>query len=188
MMRYELSELNRKLANVILIGAISEVNHADKLLRVQIGDNTTAWINNPCSIGKNFIAWRPLRVGAQVILACPSGEMSQSVIIGMLYSDDLPSPSSDENLDLMEFTDGAKISYNVETHALGAVLPSGATTQLVSDGGIAFTGDLTVIGNIHATAEVSDSARSMSGDRAIYNGHTHSDPQGGSVAATEQSQ
>lgn len=48
------------------------------------------------------------------------------------------------------------------------------------------TGNVNVKGNINATGEVSDGERSISGDRGIYNSHTHSDPQGGSVAPPNQ--
>lgn len=44
--------------------------------------------------------------------------------------------------------------------------------------------DLNVAGNIVAQGDISDHGnKSMLGMRTVYNGHTHNDPQGGSVAA-----
>jgi len=46
------------------------------------------------------------------------------------------------------------------------------------------SGNLNVAGSIVAQGDISDHGnKSMLGMRMIYNGHTHSDPQGGSVAA-----
>lgn len=47
---------------------------------------------------------------------------------------------------------------------------------------VTMSGNLQVTGNIVAASDISDhSNKSMAGMRATYNGHTHSDPQGGSV-------
>lgn len=46
------------------------------------------------------------------------------------------------------------------------------------------TGNLHVAGNIVAQGDISDHGnKSMAGMRTTYNGHTHTDPQGGSVGA-----
>jgi hypothetical protein len=49
-------------------------------------------------------------------------------------------------------------------------------------------GDLNVYGNIHSSQEISDATRNMSSDRAIYNGHSHSDPQGGNTGTPTSTQ
>lgn len=48
------------------------------------------------------------------------------------------------------------------------------------------TGNITADGDITAAGDVTDATSSMQGMRDIYNGHTHSDPQGGSVSPTAQ--
>ena len=45
---------------------------------------------------------------------------------------------------------------------------------------------LTLHGDLKVTGYVEDAVRKMSGDRGIYNTHTHSDPQGGSTGAPGQ--
>ncbi len=50
---------------------------------------------------------------------------------------------------------------------------------------VTMSGNLNVTGNIVAQGDISDhGTKSMSNMRTTYNGHTHTDPQGGSVAAT----
>jgi phage baseplate assembly protein gpV len=43
-------------------------------------------------------------------------------------------------------------------------------------------------GDIHTPGDVIDGTRSMAADRAIYNGHNHNDPQGGTVGTPNQQQ
>ncbi len=47
-------------------------------------------------------------------------------------------------------------------------------------------GSLNATQDIHADGEVSDGVRAISADRTIYNGHTHSDPQGGNTGVPNQ--
>ena len=50
---------------------------------------------------------------------------------------------------------------------------------------VTMSGNLNVTGNIVAQGDISDHGnKSMSNMRTTYNGHTHTDPQSGSVAAT----
>ncbi len=126
-----------------------------------------------------------LSVGTQVALLFGTEE---GLILGALNSAVHPATTDNDQIARQIFNDGAVIEYNAVSHQLNAVLPASATTALVSDGGIHFTGDLLVEGNITASGDVTDATRSMAGDRGIYNGHTHTDPQGGSVLPTGQKQ
>jgi phage baseplate assembly protein V len=71
---------------------------------------------------------------------------------------------------------------------------------ILLDGNVQITGTLGVAqaitgqgisagaGIIHANNDVIDGVRSMKQDRAIYNSHTHNDPQGGAVGVPNQQQ
>lgn len=112
------AELNRKLNNLIRLGTLAQLDHDTHQLRVQSGGLLTGWLPWPVEIGRNFKRWRPLRLGTQVVLACPGGDPAQALIIGMLYSDAIDAPSSDDAIDLIEFDDGAVIEHNADTNAL----------------------------------------------------------------------
>ena len=114
------AELERRLANIVKIGVIQEANHADKKLRIAMGNTQTAWLPWPAEIGNNFIQWRPLRVGQQVVLVAPSGELNQAVIVGQLYGGGIDAPSTDAQQDLIQFEDGTQIEYDSANHCLTA--------------------------------------------------------------------
>lgn len=112
------AELHRLIQNLCRVGTITELDHAAHKVRVKTGENITAWLQWPADIGRNFIRWRPLRVGTQIILLSPSGDISQGQIVGMLYSRDQSAPGSEETTDSVVFEDGTAINYNSADHTL----------------------------------------------------------------------
>lgn len=96
-------------------------------------------------------AWLPPAVGEQVLVLCPGGEIGAGIVVGGLHCTAFPQPI-DEPTPLIRFADGAAISYDPDAHELLLQLPSGATTVLVSDGGIDIVGDVSITGTL-ATSE-----------------------------------
>lgn len=132
------AELHRQLNNLLRLGTIDQVDHAKQLLRVKTGDLLTDWLDWPAEIGRNYRRWRPLRVGTQVLLASPTGDPAQAMIIGMLYSNDIPTPSDDPALDLIQFDDGSYMKHNADSglvhiHAAGDLF-------LTADGNVRIKG------------------------------------------------
>ena len=76
------------------------------------------------------------------------------------------------------------VKGNVDINVGGNVTGTASKWNLTGD--VSIKGNLAVSSNINASGEITDGERSISGDRAIYNSHTHSDPQGGSVAPPNQ--
>ncbi len=188
MSEFELTELDRRLSNLIRIGVIAQADYQTAKVRVQVGDIKTGWLPWFVPRAGGDIEWIAPEVGEQVMVFSPSGELNQGVVMPGIYQTAKPAPVATADKHHKVYADDAVIEYDRAAHHLKAILPAGATVELYSDGGIHFTGDLLVTGDITATGEITDHTRSMQGDRDIYNGHTHSDPQGGSVSATGQQQ
>ena len=187
---FDVVELARQLANVVRPGIVAAVDHQRAKVRIQTGELLTQWLPWLTQRAGNNRNWQPLEVGEQVLLLCPCGDPAQAWVLGSGYQDTFPAPSSDPDKESYRFSDGAVIEYDRKQHHLKAVLPDGATTELKSTGGIEFTGDLKVNGNITATQDITDQTRSMQADRDIYNSHKHSDVAPGlsSTGTTGQTQ
>jgi phage baseplate assembly protein V len=112
------ADLNRRIESLIRLGTIDQVDHAARKLRVKTGGLLTGWLPWPAEVGRNFIRWRPLREGTQVVLASPSGDPAQAVIIGMLYTQTIDRPSTDPDIDLIEFDDGSRIAHDASSGVL----------------------------------------------------------------------
>ncbi len=123
-MSYAHSELARLIPNLIGLGTIAEADPSSARVRVNINGRVTAWLPIPAEIGRNFRRWRPLRVGTQVLVACPSGDPANAIIVQILYSDALPPPATSESVDLILWNDGTRVEYDsaakrVTVHSAG---------------------------------------------------------------------
>ncbi|UTW01230.1 phage baseplate assembly protein V [Marinomonas rhizomae] len=107
-------EIEQAIAAVIIIANIDELDYETRKLRCIHGDMLTAWLPWPAEVGGNFIRWRPLRVGQQVVLASHAGDLTQAAIIGMLYSNEITPEETSEHIDVTEFNDGSKLRYDSE--------------------------------------------------------------------------
>ncbi len=189
------SELYRKLEGLVQIGTIAEADHASKRLRVRydtdVGDQVSAWLNWPAEISRNCIHWRPLRTGTQVIILAESGDLSNGVIVGMLYSSGagIAAPTSSPDIDLIQFDDGTIIQYDSGASALTVtavdVLNLNAQTLNINagqtnwsgaishgGGGVDTSGPLTCASTISATGAIS-SATTINTNGISLHEHTH---------------
>lgn len=151
------ADIERRLENIIRIANISDVDLSDPKnpqCRCTVGEITTNWL----SIGHTRMGvvkdWNPPSVGEQVVLLSPSGDLSQAVIIASLSSTANPSPDTDPKKPKRTYPDGAVIEYDYEAHKLTASLPTGATFELTSDGGLKIKGDIDLDGGINTTKDV----------------------------------
>ncbi|MFN3470850.1 MAG: phage baseplate assembly protein V [Novosphingobium sp.] len=116
-------------------------------------------------------AWLPPATGEQGLLLCPGGELAGAVFVGGLHCNAFP-PPIDEPVALLRFKDGAAISYDPEAHELRLELPSGATTVLVSDGGIDLQGDVAITGALSVSETVTASDDVIGGGKSLKD-HRH---------------
>lgn len=98
--------------------------------------------------------WTPPTVGEQIVLLCPDGELSGAVVLGSLSSEQFTAPGATLT-ELIEFKDGALISYDPESHKLTAKLPAGSEVELTAET-IKITGDVEITGKL----DVSDTIKS----------------------------
>ena len=90
-MSFDLSEADRRIANIISVGSVVSIDAASATAKVQIGDLTTPSIPiNALRAGGLQFWWMPT-VGEQVIVAAPSGDMAQALILGSVFSGNAPS-------------------------------------------------------------------------------------------------
>lgn len=104
------------MENHIRIATIHSLDYEKLKVRVWLEGHESAELDWPAEIGRNFKRWRPLAKNQQVVIACPSGDPSLAVIVGMLYSDAFPSPSKDPAIDLIKFNNGNFIEHSMKTN------------------------------------------------------------------------
>ena len=174
-----ITELERRLANAIIIGAITDVDYDNALVQVTAGDLVTGWLPWITRRASGDIDYWAPEVGEQVLVMSPNGDPALGVVLPALYRDLSRAPEQRPTVHRRTYANGAVIEYDRETNHLKAILPDSGTTELISEGGIEITGDTKINGQLHVTdnikgdKEITDKTRSMHEDRGIYNGHVH---------------
>ena len=122
---FTLNDLGRRLANIIRIGTIFEIDFETAKARVIIGDLTTDWLPwiNSNSGANN--SWNPPEIDEQVIILSVSGELNQGVILPSLYKNNAPENSG--NIQSTTFKDGSKITFDHSSGNLDLNIKGNAT-------------------------------------------------------------
>lgn len=129
-----LPELERRLANSIRVGTVAELDPAKARVRIKSGKLTTGWL--PWTVGRAGPdrQWSAPEVGEQVIIAAPSGDLTQAIVLGSLYQKKHPAPGDSADNTITEWGDGAKLSYDRASHTYTLTVPAGGTINLNSGG------------------------------------------------------
>ncbi|SUZ33615.1 hypothetical protein ROE7235_03388 [Roseibaca ekhonensis] len=119
-MSFAMAEIDRKLANMVQLGRITEIDSGNMRARVQIGDLTTAMIPvSQIAAGSIRMHWMP-SAGEQVVVFAPSGEMGNAIIQGAVpqtgsaVAEDAAHPTIDLGGAELVITGNVKITGNVE--------------------------------------------------------------------------
>ena len=99
---FAFSEVVRKLANLIRIGKISEVNGAQ--VKVQIGRVTTGWLPIVSTAGETT-SWTPISKGEQVVVFSPFGEFAQAFVLRSIHYNNYKAPNDKNSVSLKTKSD-----------------------------------------------------------------------------------
>ena len=103
----DLTELTRRLDNLLRLGTIAEVDHSKALAKVQSGNILTDWLPWFTLRAGTTQTWSPPTKGEQCLVLAVSGELTTAVVLVGLYTQNAPSQSPDEHC--IKFADGAEI-------------------------------------------------------------------------------
>lgn len=102
----------RRAQNTVSVGTVAEVDHARARCRVSVGDNTTGWLPwLTLRAGGTAAVWWPPKVGEQVALIAPGGDLAQAVALPGAYSDAMPAPSGDEHSMVIKWAENAEMIF-----------------------------------------------------------------------------
>ena len=128
----QISELFRRVNNLLRVGKVVAVNYALARACVKIGEITTDFLP---WLTPSTAAWIPLKNGEQVVVLSPNGDLRFGMILPALYQSAKPAPSSD----------AAKIAIVADIAQTGNSTMTGTL-----DAG----GNITTAGKMTATDEV----------------------------------
>ena len=92
----------RKLANLIRIGKIAEVDGAQ--VKVHIGRVTTGWLPIVSTAGETT-SWTPISKGEQVVVFSPFGEFAQAFVLRSIHYNNYKAPNDKNSVSLKTKSD-----------------------------------------------------------------------------------
>lgn len=117
-MSQALSEIDRRLGNVVRMGTIAELDQANARVKVDLGDVTTDWLPWVTARAGATRTWSAPRPGEQVLVLAPSGELEQGAVLPSIFQDDHPAPAGTQDVEHTVYPDGTTVDYNSATHTL----------------------------------------------------------------------
>ncbi|MCB4794249.1 phage baseplate assembly protein V [Pseudomonas sp. NP21570] len=173
-----ITDLLRRLENLIRLGTIAAVDHQAARCTVKSGGLSIPNLPWLALRAGDSIDWDPPTVSEQCILIAPSGEPAQGIALVGLYSQQRPAPSNSANVRRRTYPDGAVIDYDHATHTLSATLPTGGQAQLTAPGGV------TILGNVDITGTVTVSEDVIAAGISLVK-HKHPGDSGGTTGAPQ---
>lgn len=116
MSMYSATDADRRLGNIIVIGTIMGVDTAQGVAQVSLDGPETEWIPWATARAGGDRTWWCPEVGEQVLVGCPSGELSNGVIIGCLFQDAHPEPADSADVHRTVYADGTVVEYDRGAH------------------------------------------------------------------------
>jgi phage baseplate assembly protein V len=180
-----LSDLQRRLGNLVRSGIIADVQQSPLRVKVKIGDLITDWLRPQMpAAGAVSISYLP-SAGEAVQVFSESGDLRNGVAHLGLHNTANEPPTTEPGVYKIRFSDGTAISYDINGTVLAIELAGGEISLTASPDGWVFKGKVTfenavsaketieAEGNIGTKAELSDSKGTMANVREIFNGHDH---------------
>ena len=178
-------ENQRSQSQMMRIGTVASVDAAAGTCRVSTGEITTGDVPWLVPGAGSFSVWSCPRVGEQVLLLCPEGDLEGALVLRGLYSTAHPAPRQRIDTTLIRFPDGAELEYDEAAHTLNATLPSGGSAMLTADAGVTINGpftvngDTTLNGDAHVSQTLTADTDVVGGGKSLK-GHKHGGVQTGS--------
>ena len=187
-LEYRVTELERRVANLLRIGVVKELDPdgaqaAAQLgyavsggrVKVAMGDITTGWLPwFTRRAGKDRDWWAP-EVGEQVMVLSPTGDPVQGVVLPAINYSGAPAPANDEKIRRTEFLGGGFFEYDRQTGKLTINIPGEVeitASHATVNCDIAVNGDINASGDIGAGGDI-DAAGNIIDGGVNTNHHTH---------------
>lgn len=136
----EITDLKRRVANMVVVGKISHVDHKNARYRVKTGDLISDWIPDTQARAGKTRSYEGRDVGEQVIVVSSSGDLSQGVIVGSIHTD--ANQAADKgNIHRTIYPDGTNLEYNDEQNTYALNIKSGGKFILTISDGVSLKGD-----------------------------------------------
>jgi phage baseplate assembly protein V len=112
----DISDVIRRLENLLRAGTIEQVDHDAALVRVRTGGLLSSWVRAFARRAGVVREWSPPSVGEQCLLCSPGGDLANGFALVGLYSDEHPANDNRANTEATLYPDGSLVEYDHTAH------------------------------------------------------------------------
>ncbi|UNE55520.1 phage baseplate assembly protein V [Bartonella machadoae] len=136
----DITDLKRRLANMVMVGTISHVDHKNARYRVKSGNLISDWIPDTQARAGKTCSYEGRDVGEQVVVVASSGDLAQGVIVGSIHTD--ANQAADKgSIHRTIYPDGTILEYDDEQNSYSIQITSGGKFILTIADGVSLKGD-----------------------------------------------
>ncbi|UNE55627.1 phage baseplate assembly protein V [Bartonella machadoae] len=136
----DITDLKRRLANMVMVGTISHIDHKNARYRVKSGNLISDWIPDTQARAGKTCSYEGRDVGEQVVVVASSGDLAQGVIVGSIHTD--ANQAADKgSIHRTIYPDGTILEYDDEQNSYSIQITSGGKFILTIADGVSLKGD-----------------------------------------------
>ncbi|AGF76212.1 phage baseplate assembly protein V [Bartonella vinsonii] len=136
----EITDLKRRVANMVMVGKISHVDHKNARYRVKSGNLVSDWIPDTQARAGKTRSYEGRDVGEQVVVVSSSGDLSQGVIVGSIHTD-AHQAADKGSIHRTIYPDGTTFEYDDEQNSYSIHIKSGGKFIFTISDGVSLKGD-----------------------------------------------
>ncbi|WP_332060832.1 phage baseplate assembly protein V [Bartonella sp. CB74] len=136
----EITDLKRRVANMVVVGKISHVDHKNARYRVKSGNLVSDWLPDTQARAGNTCSYEGRDVGEQVVVVSSSGDLSQGVIVGSIHTD-ANQVADKGSIHKTLYPDGTTIEYDDAQNTYALSIKSGGKFILNIADGVCLKGE-----------------------------------------------
>lgn len=148
-MSYQDTEFDRRLGNLVRLGAVAAVDLVGHAVQVDIGTadepqltDFLPWMTRRAGRTRT---WSPPDVGEQVVVLSPGGELAMGVVLpGALFQDAFPPNGTAGSLERTTFPDGSVVEYDATAHQLLVNVGTGKVLVICNQATVQAAGSVTL--------------------------------------------
>ncbi|MCL6230186.1 phage baseplate assembly protein V [Bartonella bilalgolemii] len=130
----EITDLKRRVANMVVVGKISHVDYKNARYRVKSGNLVSDWIPDTQARAGKTRSYEGRDVGEQVVVLSSSGDLSQGVIVGSIHTD-ANQAADNGSIHRTIYPDGTSLEYDDKQNSYSIHIKSGGKFILtIADG------------------------------------------------------
>lgn len=144
-MERRLRELERRVLRLVQVGTVVDADYPGRRVLVQVGERESQWLRWTVHRAGADRSWWPPRIGEQVLVLAPNGEVLAAVVGDSLYQQDYDAPADDPEIRRTSYGNGTVVELDKNSNLLKVTHPGDVQVQAEGSVSMSAGGDISIV-------------------------------------------